>query len=172
MSESSTQPRRSNGEPVVTTAVALIIAYIVADKFPVIGKVFMYYWNLVAKGGQSPTAASITEASLAVLFVFSFCGIGFGSYMARRGWVTYKQVMLSMFTALVTALFTIVNQSIPNALRRNTPAIGQYCILSRMAPLRSTSLRQRACQGCLTAESGWSLPGLWGCRAYWPCSAG
>lgn len=178
MSNSSAGSPGRIDEPVVTTAVALIIAFIVADKFPVVGKFIMHNWNLLTKAGQPPTGASITEASLVVLFVFSFGGIAFGTYMAKRRWVTYKQVMLSMFTALFTALFAIVDQSIPDVLDETRLSFGStvyylgwptalYFLAPAFLPRMANSQRwvtatRLMAVSCLLAVCCWAAGGLLG----------
>ena len=119
-------PTEDSSEPLTTTVLSVLIGSIAAERFPVVAKVFLYFWksHFSATGGVA-TQADIAEASLVVVFVFSFVGIGLGAILARRGWVTDKQVMLSVFTMIVVALFAILDHSIPDPSDGTTMSFGR-----------------------------------------------
>ena len=94
----------------IADIIGIVVGFIAADKFPIIASGVLYIWN----DGSEDYQRHLAEASLIILFLFSFIAVWLGAVFSKRGWVTDRQIMLSMFTAIVIAAFTIVDQSLPD----------------------------------------------------------
>ena len=89
--------------------VGLVLGQIVGDKSVTVAKLFLFFWS-----GPTYPQWHVTQASLLVILVVACAGVTFGAFAAKRGWADHEQVVLSMVAAVIVALFTIIDQSLPN----------------------------------------------------------
>lgn len=108
-----------NGNKVVSSSIALkqfaaalvglVLGQIAGDKSVTVAKLFLFFWS-----GPTYEQWHVTQVSLIVILVVACAGVAFGAFAAQRGWADHEQVLLSMVAAVIVALFTIIDQSLPN----------------------------------------------------------
>ena len=90
------------------TLVGLLLGYIVGDMSGTVAKLFLF----IRKSNQYQPW-QLTETSLAIILVFTCVIAIFGVYSTKRGWANEDQVVLSVASALLIAVSTIIDQSLP-----------------------------------------------------------
>ena len=87
--------------------VALVFGQIAGDKSVTIAKLFVFWFD------KSYCQEHVFETSLVVVFFITFIGVVFGVYTSNRGWTKYEEIVLSVIIAVFVALFSIIDQSLP-----------------------------------------------------------